>query len=81
MPSKRLMLLVGSYAQARYLRGGRKSPMTANVRAQPDAGAGVLALPHPSWRSGIWMKRNPWFERETLPPLRAEIRKVLESSP
>ena len=27
----------------------------------------VLPLPHPSWRNNGWLKRNPWFEGETLP--------------
>jgi uracil-DNA glycosylase len=77
LPPDRLLLLVGSYAQRRYLTGGRKSSMTDNVREQPGLGAGLFALPHPSWRSSIWMARNPWFETETLPALRREIRRWL----
>jgi uracil-DNA glycosylase len=30
-------------------------------------------LPHPSWRSTGWMKRNPWFEIDLLPQLQELI--------
>jgi uracil-DNA glycosylase len=33
----------------------------------------VVPLPHPSWRNNAWLKRNPWFEAELLPVLRAGI--------
>ena len=38
---------------------------------------GVLPLPHPSWRNTGWLKRNPWFEAELVPELRARIAAVL----
>ena len=71
----RLTLLVGSYAQARYL--AQKQSMTDAVKGFAGHGGGIFPLPHPSWRSGIWMKRNPWFERDVLPALRAAVRKAL----
>ncbi len=37
----------------------------------------VLPLPHPSWRNNGWLRRNPWFEEELLPALRAEVERVL----
>jgi len=37
----------------------------------------VLPMPHPSWRNNGWLKRNPWFEAELLPVLRAEVRSML----
>jgi uracil-DNA glycosylase len=77
LPPDRLLLLVGSYAQARYLTGPRKLSMTENVRRQPGLSARLVALPHPSWRSSIWMARNPWFETDTLPMLRREVRRWL----
>ncbi|MEJ2227298.1 MAG: uracil-DNA glycosylase family protein [Alphaproteobacteria bacterium] len=36
-----------------------------------------LPLPHPSWRNNAWLKRNPWFEAEVIPYLRAEVRRLL----
>jgi len=69
----RLTLLVGSYAQAHYLGAGTLTEAVRDFRAHP----GFFPLPHPSWRSGIWMKRNPWFETDVLPALRRAVRKAL----
>lgn len=77
MPQDRLTLLVGGYAQARYLTARPKQSLTENVRSQPGQAAGLLALPHPSWRSTIWMARNPWFAAEVLPELRQAVRQWL----
>jgi uracil-DNA glycosylase len=77
LPAKRLILLVGSFAQARYLPQARKQTLTETVRHFAQHGPMFFPLPHPSWRSGIWMQRNPWFEAEILPVLRATVRKAL----
>ena len=70
----RLTLLVGGYAQVdRFGRG----PMTERVRAFRDHLPDVLPLPHPSWRSQVWMKRHPWFEADVLPALRSAVREAL----
>ena len=61
MPAIRLTLLVGSYAQAHYLGRGA---MTDRVRAFRDHLPGRFPLPHPSWRTTGWERRNPWFEAE-----------------
>ena len=74
MPSLRLTLLVGSYAQADALGPGR---MTDRVRDFRQYLPRYFPLPHPSWRTGVWEKNNPWFVTNVLPALRAEIRRVL----
>jgi uracil-DNA glycosylase len=51
------------------------------VRRHAEAPAGFLPLPHPAWRSRIWMGRNPWFEDEVLPMLRATVRDALDQKP
>lgn len=38
---------------------------------------GVLPLPHPSPRNRLWLARNPWFERDLLPVLRARVADAL----
>lgn len=73
LPEDRLTLLVGSYAQAYYMPEARKLPMTERVRHFREYLPRFFPLPHPSWRSTIWMRRNPWFETDVLPALRAEI--------
>lgn len=72
----RLTLLVGQYAQAAYAPGA-KTTLTERVRAAGAGAADLFALPHPSWRSTGWMRRNPWFEAEVLPLLRARVGEAL----
>jgi len=75
----RLTLLVGSYAQAAMLGARRKRTLTATVKAWRTFGPSVLPLPHPSWRSRIWMRKNPWFAEEVLPELRERVRQAIAS--
>ena len=74
MPGLRLTLLVGSYAQADALGPGA---MTDRVRDFSKYLPRYFPLPHPSWRTEVWEKRNPWFVTDVLPALRAEVRRVL----
>lgn len=67
------MLLVGSYAQARYLGPKRGRTLTDTVRAFRDYGPRTFPLPHPSWRNRAWAARNPWFEAEVVPELRRVV--------
>ena len=77
LPERRLHLLVGQYAQARYLEGREKNSLTETVRAFRDYLPDRIHLPHPSWRSKVWMKKNPWFERNLLPVLRRRVAHAL----
>ncbi|MGD8419318.1 MAG: uracil-DNA glycosylase family protein, partial [Gammaproteobacteria bacterium] len=43
-----------------------------------DSWPGVVPLPHPSPRNNRWLKRNPWFETDLLPELRARVSQILE---
>lgn len=74
LPPDRLTLLVGSYAQVRYLPATKKLSLTERVRSFASFGPQFLPLPHPSWRSTGWMARNPWFETDVLPALRCAVR-------
>lgn len=69
-----LTLLVGSYAQNYVLGPGRVSDRVAHFR---DYLPRYFPLPHPSWRTGAWEKRNPWFGDEVLPALRQEVSRIL----
>ncbi len=75
MPDIGLTLLVGSYAQARYIPTKPKQSLTENVRNFQNFGETIFPLPHPSWRSSGWMKRNPWFEADVLPELRRVVQR------
>jgi uracil-DNA glycosylase len=69
-----LTLLVGIHAQGYYLRDAAKATMTETVRGFAGYGPKLIPLPHPSWRSTGWMRRNPWFEADVLPALRKRVR-------
>ncbi len=76
LPTERLTLLVGAYAQAYYLPKAKKLSMTERVRRFADY-APFFPLPHPAWRSAIWMRKNPWFEEDVLPELRRQVDALL----
>ena len=73
LPAVRMTLLVGSYAQAAYLKSERKPTLTETVRTFGDYMPDYLPLPHPSWRTGQWEKKNPWFKDQVIPALRAAV--------
>ncbi|MFM9852223.1 MAG: uracil-DNA glycosylase family protein [Sphingomonadaceae bacterium] len=76
LPTDRVILLVGSYAQERYLLHARKLSLTERVRKFEAFSPHYFPLPHPSWRSTGWMKKNPWFESDVLPSLRRLVRNI-----
>ncbi|MFT5352840.1 MAG: uracil-DNA glycosylase [Polyangiales bacterium] len=72
-PKGALLLLVGMYAQKYYLGKERKKTLGDTVRAAEEYLPRFFPLPHPSWRSKHWMKKNPWFSSSILPSLQREI--------
>jgi uracil-DNA glycosylase len=84
LPALQLVLLVGAYAQHYYLPQTPAAAcaipgetLTRRVRRWRDFGPGFVPLPHPSPRNNLWLRRNPWFEAELVPALRARVRQVL----
>jgi len=73
MPHIELTLLVGAYAQRRFLAGERRASLTETVAAWRDYGNAYMPLPHPSPRNQGWFKHHPWFDRDLLPVLRARV--------
>lgn len=71
----RLRLLVGSYA-VRFVLGA-KVPLSQRVADYAQALPAHFPLPHPSWRTLVWAKRNPWFDTAVLPALRREVERAL----
>lgn len=81
LPGLDLILVIGQYAQAWHL-GELEGGLTGTVlrwRSVLDElrRPRVLPLPHPSWRNNGWLKRNPWFEEDLLPVLKAEVARVM----
>jgi uracil-DNA glycosylase len=85
LPEIELVLAIGRYAQAWHLgpsQGASLSQTMASWReilARPVMPR-VLPLPHPSWRNNAWLTRNPWFEAELVPVLRAEIARLVSKT-
>jgi len=83
-----LTLLIGQYAQ-RYYLGNRFEnglnndfettfvSLTHTVKNWRSYLPEFLPLPHPSPRNNIWLRNNPWFEREVLPVLRRCVAQTL----
>ncbi len=88
MPQVETILVVGGYAQAYHFHrlgaaATKGASLTQIVRdwrslfeSASPASPKVLVLPHPSWRNSGWLKKNPWFENEVLPVLRAETARL-----
>jgi len=70
MPNIRLTLLVGTYSLTHVLGRGAMTDYVRNFRAHLP---GHFPLPHPSWRTTAWERRNPWFAEEVLPVLRQAV--------
>ncbi|MEN3974400.1 uracil-DNA glycosylase family protein [Emcibacter sp. SYSU 3D8] len=77
LPDIELTLLVGAYAQARYLGERRGSTMTETVGRWADYLPHFFPTPHPSWRNTAWLKKNPWFSDVALPALRRRLETLL----
>ncbi len=70
-----LTVLVGGYAHKYHM--GVKTGVTDTVRAWESHAPRLFPLPHPSWRNTGWLKKNPWFEENLLPKLRAQVQRVI----
>lgn len=77
LPKLELTLLVGGYAQARYLGKRRQRSLTETVRAWHDYLPAFIPIPHPSWRSTGWVRKNPFFIEEVVPELRRRVASLL----
>ena len=71
-----LTLVIGQYAQAYHLPDDAES-VTGAVQAWRTHWPRTVPLPHPSPRNNLWLKRNPWFEKELIPVLRTRVSEVL----
>ena len=73
-----LTLAIGRYAQD-YHFGSTRATLTERVASWRDHWPEKVPLPHPSPRNMLWLKRNPWFERELVPVLQARIAEIMTS--
>jgi len=76
LPCVELTLVIGRYAQAWHL-GAARDGVTETVRGWRRGWPRLLPLPHPSPRNRIWLRKNPWFEREVVPAMRRRVASLL----
>lgn len=72
-----LTLVIGQYAMAWHLPDATGT-LTEVVKDWRKYWPLTVPLPHPSPRNNLWLKRNPWFERELIPVLRDRVSAVLQ---
>lgn len=73
MGSISITLLIGQYAQRYYLGDQMKKNLTETVFHYREYEPQFFPLPHPSPRNRLWMKKNPWFDKDVVPALRERI--------
>jgi len=76
LPNIELTLVIGKYAHDWHL-GKSKTTLTETVKNWQDFWPEKLPLPHPSPRNNLWLKKNPWFERDVIPELQKRVNTML----
>ncbi len=75
LPNLELTLVIGKYAHDWHL--DKRKTVTEHVKDWEALWPQVVPLPHPSPRNNMWLRRNPWFEAELIPRLRARVGELL----
>jgi uracil-DNA glycosylase len=78
LPGVETTLVIGKYAH-NYHFGKSNLTVTRLVENWQQHWPGHIPLPHPSPRNNIWLKKNPWFEAEVVPVMRAHIANLLKT--
>ena len=73
-----LTIVLGQHAQ-KYHLNETYSSVTELVKSWQDFWPTMIPLPHPCPRNNIWLKKNPWFEKEALPTLQQRIKSLLNT--
>ena len=73
-----LTLLIGLYAQNYYLGRTKMKTLTETVgNYEAYLPKKFMPLVHPSPRNGIWMRKNPWFDKIVVPALQEEVQRII----
>lgn len=76
LPKDRLDIIIGMYAQKRYIQD-REKTLTATVEQWQRFMPRQVVLPHPSPRNRHWLTKNPWFEAEVIPAVQKRVKEVI----
>ena len=76
LPGDRLEVIIGQYAQARYIPDRGKT-LTETVSRWASYLPERVVMPHPSPRNRRWLTQNPWFEAAAIPAIRKRVAEVL----
>ncbi len=79
LPNLSLTLLIGQYAQKYYLQKKIKKNLTQTVMHFEEYLPEFFPLVHPSPRNQIWMKKNPWFDKDVIPVLQEQVKLILNA--
>jgi uracil-DNA glycosylase len=72
-----LTVVIGRYALDYHLPESKRQTVTEAVGNWQQHWPAIIPLPHPSPRNNRWLKKNPWFEAEVVPELRARVGDIL----
>lgn len=78
MPDIQLIIVIGAYSQKYYLGKTAKNNLTETVRAYKEYLPTYFPLVHSSPLNFRWRTKNPWFELEVIPELKAHVATILE---
>lgn len=78
MPKIEIIILVGAYANKHYLNLKSSVKLTDVVRNYQNYLPRYFPLVHPSPRNQIWLAKNPWFEAQVIPDLKALVKHILQ---
>ena len=78
LPHIALTLAIGQYAHTWHLGKRQKGSLTETVKNCGEYWPDILALPHPSPRNNMWLRRNPWFDEEIVPVLKNRVAQLLD---
>ncbi|KRL05525.1 uracil-DNA glycosylase family protein [Liquorilactobacillus oeni] len=80
MPNIKLTILVGNYAQRKYLGLKGSVRLTEVVHAYEAYLPKYFPIVHPSALNGIWLKRNSWFEQLVVPELQKRVQRIMDEN-
>ncbi len=76
----KVTMLLSRWALQYYLGARMRRNLTETVRAWQEFVPSCFPLPHPSPRNNLWLRRNPWFERDVIPALKESVTHALSES-